>query len=438
MNEVINFINNNIKLNSEEKIVVAVSGGPDSMCLLHLVMDTFSHDKIICAHVNHNVRKESEDEAIFLKEFCKKNNIIFEYMKIKEYNSDNFHDYARKRRYDFFNELLKKYNSKYLLTAHHADDLMETIIMRLIRGSSLNGYKGFSRISKTNNTILLRPLITATKEDILNYCSKNNIEYVTDKSNLSNKYTRNRIRNNVLPLLREENKNVYEKFIKFNNDLEEVSDYINNTINKKLKKIYKNNLLNIELFKKEEKVIQKEILYKILEKIYKQDLNLINDKHVLDIFKLINNDKSNMIINLPNNIIVRKKYNNLVIELNSNKENYKFELEDKIILPNNKAIEIIDNVPNNSNNVCLLNKEEISLPLYIRTKEDGDYIELLNTKGTQKIKDLFINKKIPLEDRKVWPLLVDSNNNILWVPGLKKSKYDKSKTNNYDIIIWYH
>jgi len=438
MNEVISFINNKIKLVSEERIVVAVSGGPDSMCLLHLVMNIFPHDRIVCAHVNHNIRKESDSEAIFLEKFCKKNNIIFEYMKIKEYSNDNFHNDARKKRYDFFNKLLKKYNSKYLLTAHHADDLMETIIMRMIRGSSLSGYKGFTKETNTNNIIILRPLITVTKDEILKYCDKNGIEYVTDKSNLSDKYTRNRIRNKMLPILKEENINLHEKFIKFSNDLEEVYDYLSSIVDKKMRMLYKNKILNIELFKKENILIQKEIINKILQKIYKEDISLVDNKNVEDIFKLINSNKSNSVINLPNSIIVRKEYNNIIVEKNNVKETYKYKLDEKIILPNNKIIEIVNSIQNNSNNVCLLNSKEIFFPLYIRTKEDGDYIELLNTNGKQKVKDIFIDKKVPLDDRKTWPLLVDSNDTVLWIPGLKKSKYDKSKTKNYDIIIWYH
>ncbi len=438
MNEVISFINNNIKLNSEEKLVVAVSGGPDSMCLLHLVMNIFSHDKIVCAHVNHSVRPESKDEAKFLEKFCKDNNIIFEYMKIQEYSNDNFHNDARKKRYDFFNKILKKYNSKYLLTAHHADDLIETVIMRLVRGSSLSGYKGFTRTLITNNIIILRPLITVTKDEILSYCDKNNIKYVTDKSNLSDKYTRNRIRNKILPVLKAENSNVHEKFIKFSNDLEEVHNYLNAIADKKIKKIYTNKVLNINLFKKENIIIQKEIINKILQKIYNEDIVLIDDSNIKDIFELINSNKSNIVINLPNSIVVRKEYNNVIIEESIIKAEYKYKLDEKVLLLNNKVIEKVKNIPNNSNDVCLLNTKEVSLPLYIRTKVDGDYIELLNTKGKQKVKDIFIDKKIPLDDRKTWPILVDSNNNLLWVPGLKKSKYDKSKTQNYDIIIWYH
>ena len=127
----------NIILEKNTSVVVACSGGPDSMCLLNLVLEQREEKNlnIICAHVNHKMRIESEKEAEFVKEYCEKNKIIFEYMEITEYTEDNFHNQARIKRYDFFKEVLEKYQSKILLTAHHGDDLVETILMRIVRGS---------------------------------------------------------------------------------------------------------------------------------------------------------------------------------------------------------------------------------------------------------------------------------------------------------------
>jgi len=145
MKEVKKYLSKALEPNST--LVVACSGGPDSMCLLDLVLKERENKnlKIICAHVNHKMRVESEAEAEFVKNYCKKNNVVFEYMEINNYNDDNFHNQARLKRYDFFNELVEKYNAKYLLTAHHGDDLTETILMRIVRGSNLKGYLGFKK-----------------------------------------------------------------------------------------------------------------------------------------------------------------------------------------------------------------------------------------------------------------------------------------------------
>ena len=117
---------------------------------------------------------------------------------------------------------------------------------------------------------------------------------------------------------------------------------------------------------------------------------------------------------------------------------YKIELVDYLTLPNNKIIELIDESDDTSNYTIRLSKEELKLPLYIRTRLDGDKIEIKGLNGHKKIKDIFIDEKISKEDRNNWPMLVDSNENILWIPGLKKSKFDKQKNENYDIIIRYH
>ena len=130
-------------LPNNQTIIAAISGGPDSIVLLNLLLQVKKEKnlKIVCAHVNHKLRKESANEAQMIKNYCQKNNVIFEYMEINEYKG-NTENYARKKRYEFFEKLIKKYSSPFLLTAHHGDDLVETIIMRLIRGSSLKGYGG--------------------------------------------------------------------------------------------------------------------------------------------------------------------------------------------------------------------------------------------------------------------------------------------------------
>ncbi len=132
-------------LNKDSIIVVGVSGGPDSMCLLHLLCELKKqlNLKIIVAHMNHKVRKQSEDEAKYVKEFSEENHLIYEYFELKDIPKSNFHSEARIIRYKFFNELINKYNANYLMTAHHGDDLIETILMRIQRGSNLKGYSGF-------------------------------------------------------------------------------------------------------------------------------------------------------------------------------------------------------------------------------------------------------------------------------------------------------
>ena len=441
MEEVYNFIRNSIGLKTEDSIVIGVSGGPDSMALLY-IMNEFKKKmnlKLICAHINHNVRKESEQEKKDLEKYCKLNNIIFEYIKIDKWGDDNFHNEARSIRYNFFEELIENYNAKYLMTAHHGDDLIETILMRIVRGSTLKGYSGFSRIVKKDSYTIVRPLITLTKDEIIRFVESNNIDYAIDSSNNEDHYTRNRYRHTILPFLKNEECNVHKKFLKFSETLLENNKYIEKEALKVFNEVFINGILDIERFNELEKVIQIKIIYNILEKIYGDDLLIIGDVHVDLILNLISSNKSNSIVHLPNNVVVIKTYNELSFSYNEEiHSEYEIEIEKLVNLPNGKIIEKIYDTEDNSNNVIKLNSKEITLPLYVRNKKNGDKIEVKGLNGSKKISDIFIDSKIKPSDRNIWPVVLDSKNQIVWIPGLKKSKLDKKNTEEYDIILRYY
>lgn len=425
-------------LNEDDAVVVAVSGGPDSMALLHLLIEfrKTKNIEIICAHVNHKVRKESDSEEIFVKEYCHKNHVIFEKMCIEHYNHDNFHNDARKKRYDFFEKIIVEYQAKYLFTAHHGDDLIESILMRIVRGSSLKGYSGISKVQDRGFYSILRPLLNETKESLMLYNLENQIEYVTDNSNFKDIYTRNRYRKNILPYLKEENKNVHKKFLKFSNNILEAEEYIEEKVNKSFNKMFENNILDLELYLEEDKYIRKRIIMRILENLYQENLYTINDSHITNINKLIlgSNGKK---INLPLNKIFSKNDNKIYIYEKSNNKPYKLKLEQITTLPNGKIIEQIDSIDLNNNYICRLSSTDIEFPLFIRTRKEGDKMSVKNMNGRKKINDIFTDLKIPLEERDKWPILVDKNDEILWLPGLKKSKYDIEKSINCDIILKY-
>lgn len=437
MKDVLLFIES-LKIKENDCVVCAISGGPDSMCLLDLLVKLKNkhHFKIVCAHVNHNLRVESNDEEILVKNYCIQNDVIFEYMKITNYNDENFHKCARNIRYEFFERLINKYNSNYLFTAHHGDDLMETVLMRIIRGSTLKGYGGFSRISSKKNYKIVRPLITLTKQQIEEYDKENNIEYAIDKSNFKDVYTRNRYRKYILPKLKDENKNAHLKFYDFSEYLIESGNYFEKLSKNICNEIYVNNKLDIEKFKKFDHIIQVNIIYNILEQTYKDEIDKINSKHVDNIINLINN-KNNGYTSLPNKNGI-KEYNNFYIIDIKEKNNIDIILKDKINLPNGRIIEIIKNSNQTDNNVIYLNSSEISLPLHVRYRKDGDKMMIKNMNNYKKVNDIFINEKIPRENRDTYPIVVDSKNEIIWLPGLKKSHFDSQKSEKYDIILKYN
>lgn len=414
-------------------VVIGVSAGPDSMCLLDLLQKKTT--KIVVCHINHNVRKESIEEEEYITKYCQDKNIILEKTTINNYQENNFENEARKKRYMFYEEILKKYNSKTLLLAHHGDDLIETILMKISRGSNLEGYAGIKEISNVKNYQIIRPLLKYTKEDIINYNKSNNIKYYNDSSNQSTNYTRNRYRLNILPLLKKEDKNIHKKYLKYSKTLIEYDDYIKREVKRNINNVYKDNIINIDNLNKLDTFLIKNILYNIMNNIYQNKNNIITDRHIQNIISLLNNTKPNIKIDLPNNKEIVKEYNKLIIkDKTSDIKNYKIEFNNKIEIEN-LIIEKIESEDDDSNSVCRLNSKDITLPLYIRNREDGDYIILKGRNNRKKIKEIFIEKKLPLKKRNNYPLLVDSNNNIIWIPNIKKSKFCNKKSENYDIII---
>ena len=426
-------------LKENDCIIIATSGGPDSMCLLHLLCelkDSLSL-KLIVAHVNHKLRKESEEEALFVKEVCAQNHLIYEYMEILEYNDDNLENDARLKRYAFFDKLAQTYQANYLMTAHHGDDLIETILMRLTRGSSLKGYSGFKKKLPQKNYAIIRPLITETKEEIKNYMDKHHYKYYIDQSNFSEKYTRNRYRMNILPFLKKEDKNVHKKFLKFSEELNLANNFIEGYIKELISKISDENGIKIsELLKLDKYLIRKTIEF-TLSQIYIDDLFLINDKHTNLIINLIKNPKSNNKLTLPNNYQAIKSYNYYKIVKINKEDSYEYILKNKVVLPNHMIIKKVKEKNGKSNYILRLNSKEIKLPLKVRSRKIGDKIEVKNMMGSKKIKDIYIDEKIPVIKRNTLPIVTDSNDTILWLPGVKKSKFDVESNGIYDIILSY-
>lgn len=443
MKKVYTYLQKDLNLRKEDIVVLGCSGGPDSMALLYILKDLSNkyHFSIVCCHVNHNVRKESFEEKEFLESWCFDNNIPFESMVIEHYGDDNFHNEARTIRYRYFEEMVHKYKANYLMTAHHGDDLVETILMRMVRGSTLNGYAGFEQKVKQDGYLLVRPLITETKENILKFNCEHNIPFVTDGSNEKDKYTRNRYRKRILPFLKEEEVNYNEKFLQFSETLIKYSNYIDELAKNEFKNIYQIDTKSFDIteFLNIHPVLQEKVLNTILETIYQDDLMLIHHRHVELIYHLIHSKKKNGFIYLPNQVKVVKAYSLLSFQCESNEINsYEIELFDYAILPNGKRLERIPSSDTNGNDICRLNSKEICLPLYIRTRKYGDKMALKGTDGHKKIKDIFIDSKIPMQDRELWPIVVDAKDTVVWIPGIKKSKFNKQKNENYDIIVKYY
>ncbi len=436
MDNVYKFIND---LNINNKTVIAaISGGPDSMLLLDTLLSL--KDKlnlnIVVAHVHHNLRRESDEEAKYVEEYCKSNNLIFEFKKIEEYPNNKFsEENARKIRYEFFDELVKKYNSDILFTAHHGDDLIETVLMRLTRGSTIKGYAGFEPISNRIGYKIARPLIYLTKDEIVSYLNEKGIKYYIDVSNQNDKYTRNRYRKYILPELKKENKNVHYKFIEFNQKLLLVNKYLEKVSNDLYNECVSNNEINIKLFNTYDDILKIYIIEKYLKEQYKNLVTFINTKHEYLIINSIKNN-SNNIFSLPYNKKGIIEYDKFKI-IDEKKEEYDLTFKDYIELPNKRTIRVDNSTTLTSNYVIHLNSKDIKLPFHVRTKRVGDRMSVKNMLGTKKVSDIFTDVKLSKEFRDTYPIVTDDNGVILWIPGIKKSQFDRKKDKKYDIILKY-
>lgn len=438
MKNTLTFLKDTLKENAI--IVLGLSGGPDSMCLFHVLLKLREpyNLKIIGVHVNHNVRNESEEEEEFVKKICSENDCVFETIKLDIKEKNNFENRARKERYAFFDQMVEKYHADFLLTAHHGDDLMETILMHLTRGSNLNGYAGFKKRTSYLQYELLRPLIYMTKDEILNYCHLNEIEYRVDKSNENEAYTRNRYRKHILPFLKKENKNVHQKFLKFSEELEQVEEYLEKNTKIALTRVYDFDKVNLHEWKQLDSLMKKRVIEYILKEEYQNDIHLINERHVALVKHLCESKKPNIHVQLPLRKTIVKEYDTIYF---CNKESIarkEYIVEEVVEISDyEKLIKLDDTDIPKSNYIIRLDSNEITLPLKIRSRKEKDKMEVKNLKGTKKIKDILINEKVPKSKRDKIPILVDQNDTILWVMGLKKSKFDKNKDEFYDIIYKY-
>ena len=399
-------------VNKDDVIVLSCSGGPDSMCLLSLFVELkkMIDFKLIVAHVNHKVRKESEEEEEFVRNYAKNHNLIFELLTIDNYSNKNFHDEARVKRYNFLKELMDKYHAKYLATAHHGDDLIETVLMRIERHSVLSGYAGFKRIQNVNNYQIIRPLITVSKQEIKEYDDKNNIEYRIDKTNYSDEYTRNRFRNHVLPVLKEEKEDIHKDFYAFSKELYEYDSFLRNLI--KELNIINNNEIDVGGYKNlKEEFLKRKVIEYYITLIQENNEFYVNQNIIKEMDKLLNSKEEHATIDLPNDF----------------KGNKLYETDEWLI--NNEESELDDN------NIFRLNSLDIELPIHIRNLKDNDEIEIKNLNGHKKVLKIFRENKIKDTDIQKWPIICDNKNTILGIPSLKKSKFCKDKLEKYDIII---
>ena len=270
----------------------------------------------------------------------------------------------------------------------------------------------------------------------MTYVEKNDIPYVIDTSNELDEYTRNRYRHIALPFLKNENPHVHERFLKYSERLEEAANFISESVTSAIEENYHNKTLDLIHFKKLHPFIAKAEMEYILRDFYGDDICHINESHLSIVLGLAHKNK-NASLDLPKGLHIVKSYEELHFEKKSEEiTSYEMELKEYNELPTGE-ITIVQSSEDTSNYVTRLNSQDLALPLYIRTRRNGDKMEIKNSNGSKKIKSILIDEKIPVDERDTLPLVVDSQNRIVWLPGIRKSKFDINKDKKYDIILKY-
>ena len=273
MDENINLVIEKLKQTLKlQKVLLACSTGVDSMVLLDLLRKSLDASQIVIAHVNHQRRSESAIEETYILSYAKQNHINCYTTKLPHYSGNNFQNWARKKRYAFFLEIAEAEKIDIVLLAHHADDNLETILLRLLRSSSLEGYGGIKEYSNYQGLTIYRPLLNISKDEIIEYAKSNSIKYFEDSSNFEDDYARNRIRHYVLPILKKENPALTKAISCFSNTILEANEFIKNyetNFIKRQQMVYNNNdyFAKIDLgeFLNETTFLQTQILFRMLK-----------------------------------------------------------------------------------------------------------------------------------------------------------------------------
>lgn len=282
-------------IKSGDNIVLGISGGPDSICMLY-ILNSLKKDlnfNIYVVHINHMLRENAKLDEEYVKNTCKKLNIpvYIKHIQIKEIaekEKRGIEETGRKVRYEFFEEILRKTNSNKIATAHNLNDSIETIILNIIRGTGISGLAGIEPIRENK---FIRPLIKCERKEIEEYCKLNKLEPRIDESNYENKYNRNKIRNICIPYLQKElNSNVIKNISRLSEIANEEQKYIEKNVEKSFNKICIENtenkiILDLKMFVKEELVIKRRLILYTINKLIGTTIN-IEKINIDDIIKL--------------------------------------------------------------------------------------------------------------------------------------------------------
>ena len=428
--------------NKEDKIAIALSGGVDSIVLFHLLVTEYkdSYKELVVFHINHGLREESYEEAEFVEKFVKDFDVKFykEELNMSDLERDSHTSeemLARELRYQAFNKMAKLEGVTKLLTAHHKNDQVENILMRLLTGRSIDHSLAICEEIEMAGLTIYRPLLNSLKAELEEYAKEKNLHYYVDATNFDTDYTRNNIRHNIVPLLNDINSGSFDNLINFAN-------YYQN-INNNLKKAILSNKDNYIFSRDEDKIslvkdkfleLNEEEMYFLLKDLITDELGVfdVKQKAIFDVVSSLKKNTGNKSYDLKNNLKIISQYETLYIHKIEKKcYNDKIEINiDKIC--ENSVYEFYQNKfiisTDAKDSEIGFNKSE--LPLLITTKKEGDRVR--RGEINKKLSRIFIDEKVPKELRDTLPVIRNNKGEVLGVLGIG-TKVNKNKIYDYYI-----
>ena len=440
------FIEENHMLEECETVILGVSGGADSVCLL-LVMEEICKQKNIAikvVHIEHGIRgKESINDAEFVEKLCKEKEIPFflysyDVPNVAKESGESLEEAGRRLRYEAFEKTAAQFPKAKIAVAHNENDDAETVLFHMARGTGLLGLTGIAPVRGN----IIRPLLAVSRTESEAYLKAKGQNYCTDSTNELTIYARNKIRHEVLPALERVNEKAVSHIAKTSYLLSEVADYIKEETKKicaECAEEYK--MRDAFLVKKQELYhypvfLRKEVLYTLYTKLAGSCKN-IGDEHIMQLLELFDRQTGKQ-INLPYHCRACRGYEGSWIQKDGEKEDDREKKNQIKSLTSAFTFRIIDR--NSQNLEIPKNKytkwfdyDKINVKLQIRFRQEGDYFLLDDSGRKKKLKDYFINEKIPREDREKIPLLVDGKH-VLWIVGYRISAYYKVTGNTARIL----
>jgi tRNA(Ile)-lysidine synthase len=419
----------------DSSILAGVSGGADSVALLHVLLELRGELRIVvsAAHLNHRIRgAEADRDEAFVRELCRRLGVklVCERAKSLDASMPNLEERAREARLEFLQRTAAKTRADYIALAHHADDQAETVLMRLLRGA---GVAGLAAMSDEAGGKIIRPMLSVTRKEIRRYIRKHKIEFVEDSTNTSPAILRNRIRHELLPILeREYAPGLSERLVGLGTEMRDLDAFLSRLAKAELDAIsIADDAIDVERFCQLDPALRRAVLRAFVARIV-GTLRRMNREHIESIDRLALGSGPNAVLDLPGGWRARREYTHLKLERGADEvvEEYKvpLDLEGETLIRQadftfrSQVEESKGSRMPASLNEAIFDVDAIAgQQIVARNFRAGDRIAPLGIRGHRKLKEVFIDRKVPVARRAIWPL-VTSGDEILWVPGLIRSR----------------